>query len=85
MRKRICLHLCISVFLVCAAAASALAAPKPKLVLTITIDQMRYDYLTRFRAEYKGGFDRLLTKGAVFTNASTSTSPPSPPSATARS
>jgi predicted AlkP superfamily pyrophosphatase or phosphodiesterase len=46
------------------------AAPrKPKLVLAITIDQFRYDYLTRFRSEYHGGFDRLLTKGAVFTNA----------------
>ncbi|MEI9972674.1 MAG: alkaline phosphatase family protein [Ignavibacteriota bacterium] len=32
-------------------------------------DQFRYDYLTRFRAEYHAGFDRLLTQGAVFTNA----------------
>lgn len=45
------------------------AAPRPKLVLAIVIDQFRYDYLTRFRAEYHGGFDRLLTTGAVFTNA----------------
>ncbi|HEY1339972.1 MAG TPA: alkaline phosphatase family protein [Bryobacteraceae bacterium] len=46
------------------------AAPrKPKLVLAIVIDQFRYDYLTRFRSEYHAGFDRLLTKGAVFTNA----------------
>src|ERR1043166_4650105 len=52
-------------------AASLLqAAPrKPKLVLAIVFDQFRYDYLTRFRAEYHAGFDRLLTKGAVFTNA----------------
>jgi hypothetical protein len=46
------------------------AAPrKPKLVVAIVIDQFRYDYLTRFRSEYHAGFDRLLTKGAVFTNA----------------
>src|SRR5512138_3220852 len=46
------------------------AAPKkPKLVLAIVIDQFRYDYLTRFRPEFKAGFDRLLTRGAVFTNA----------------
>jgi hypothetical protein len=46
------------------------AAPrKPKLVLAIVIDQFRYDYLTRFRSEYHAGFDRLLTKGAVFDNA----------------
>src|SRR4051794_1967745 len=53
------------------AAATILAAPprKPKLVLAIVIDQFRYDYLTRFRGEYKAGFERLLSKGAVFTNA----------------
>src|ERR1051325_9028042 len=46
------------------------AAPKkPKLVLAIVIDQFRYDYLTRFRSEFHAGFDRLLTKGAVFSNA----------------
>ena len=52
------------------AATLVSAAPKkPKLVLAIVIDQFRYDYLTRFRSEYHAGFDRLLTKGAVFTNA----------------
>src|SRR5215470_13248631 len=51
-------------------ALSLVAAPRqPKLVVAIVIDQFRYDYLTRFRSEYHGGFDRLLTKGAVFTNA----------------
>jgi hypothetical protein len=53
------------------ATVSILAAdpPKPKLVLMIVIDQFRYDYLTRFRSEYNAGFTRLLTHGAVFTNA----------------
>jgi predicted AlkP superfamily pyrophosphatase or phosphodiesterase len=50
-------------------AASLFAAEKPKLVLAIVIDQFRYDYLLRFRSEYKDGLDRLLTRGAVFTNA----------------
>jgi hypothetical protein len=45
------------------------AQPKPKLVLAIVIDQFRYDYLTRFRADYTGGLKRLLEQGAVFTNA----------------
>jgi hypothetical protein len=45
------------------------AASRPKLVVTIVIDQFRYDYLTRYRSEYHGGFDTLLNKGAVFTNA----------------
>src|ERR1035437_6390759 len=58
--------------LLCALAAVCLAgaAPKkPKLVLTIVVDQFRYDYLTRFRSEYSGGLARLLTQGAVLTNA----------------
>ena len=38
-------------------------------MLGIVIDQFRYDYLTRFRADYHGGLDRLLTHGADFTNA----------------
>ncbi len=44
-------------------------ARKPKLVLAIAIDQFRYDYLTRYRSEYTGGLARLLTHGAVFTDA----------------
>jgi len=47
----------------------ALGAAPPKLVLAIVVDQFRYDYLTRFRGEYHAGLERLLTKGAVFTNA----------------
>ena len=38
-------------------------------MLLIAVDQFRYDYLTRFRAEYSDGIRRLLTSGAVFTNA----------------
>jgi predicted AlkP superfamily pyrophosphatase or phosphodiesterase len=58
-------------FILLALAASLVAATpkKPKLVVAIVIDQFRYDYLTRFRSEYHAGFDRLLTQGAVFTNA----------------
>jgi arylsulfatase A-like enzyme len=52
-----------------AATLLAAAPRKPKLVVAIVIDQFRYDYLTRFRTEYHAGFDRLLTQGAVFTNA----------------
>src|SRR4051812_28240631 len=40
-----------------------------KLVLLIAVDQFRADYLARFDSEYKEGFRRLLTDGAVFTNA----------------
>ena len=56
-------------------AASAQApAPRPappeiRLVLLIAVDQFRYDYLTRFRDDFTSGFKRLLTTGAVFTDA----------------
>ncbi|HTP30772.1 MAG TPA: alkaline phosphatase family protein [Candidatus Acidoferrales bacterium] len=56
--------------LVFALACLALAAPRrPKLIVTIIIDQFRFDYLTRYRTEYTAGFDRLLTRGAVFASA----------------
>jgi len=42
---------------------------KPKLLLVLSIDQMRFDYLTRFNSLYKGGLRKLLDQGAVFTNA----------------
>ncbi len=54
------------------AASTATAAetlPKPKLVVVIVADQFRFDYLTRFRGDYKAGLDRLLSSGAVFTHA----------------
>lgn len=44
-------------------------AKKPKLVLAVVVDQFRYDYLLRFRADYKAGFARILEHGAVFTDA----------------
>jgi predicted AlkP superfamily pyrophosphatase or phosphodiesterase len=40
-----------------------------KLVLVISVDQMRFDYLTRFGSLYKGGLRRLLDQGAVFSRA----------------
>jgi predicted AlkP superfamily pyrophosphatase or phosphodiesterase len=56
-------------FLPCFAQSSASIKPKPKLVIGIIIDQFRYDYLTRFRSDYHGGLDQLMTNGADFTNA----------------
>ncbi|NNM18770.1 MAG: alkaline phosphatase family protein, partial [Croceitalea sp.] len=39
-------------------------AETPKLVVGIVVDQMRYDYLTRFWNEYgEGGFKRLVNEG----------------------
>lgn len=42
---------------------------KPKLILAVVVDQFRYDYLLRFRADYRGGIARLLSEGAVFADA----------------
>ena len=70
LKKTLAFCLLLAAAISFAAAPPAAVAPrKPKLVLAIVIDQFRYDYLTRFRSEYTGGFNRLLTRGAVFTNA----------------
>ena len=43
---------------------------RPRLVVLIVVDQMREDYLTRFRQDYgDGGFQRMMTNGAHFANA----------------
>src|SRR4051812_47471996 len=44
-------------------------AERPRLALVLSIDQMRFEYLTRFAPLYTGGLRRLLDRGAVFTNA----------------
>ena len=37
---------------------------KPKLVVGVVVDQMRYDYLTRYYTKYgEGGFKRLINQG----------------------
>ena len=37
---------------------------KPKLVIGIVVDQMRYDYLTRFESKFgEGGFKRMMREG----------------------
>ena len=44
------------------------AAGKPTLLVFITVDQMREDYLDRWRGEFIGGLRRLQEGGAFFTN-----------------
>ncbi len=49
---------------------SAAVAAMPKLVVGIVVDQMRYDYLFRFKERYgAGGFKRLMRDGFLFENA----------------
>src|SRR2546426_508169 len=44
-------------------------SPKPRLVVVITVDQLRPDYLERYRPQLLGGFAALLKTGASFTEA----------------
>ena len=40
-----------------------------RLVVLLTVDQFRFDYLTRFGDSYNSGLGRLMRDGAVFLNA----------------
>jgi predicted AlkP superfamily pyrophosphatase or phosphodiesterase len=44
-------------------------SPRPRLVLAVAVDQMRFDYLTRFKPLFEGGFRTLWERGAIFSNA----------------
>ena len=52
---------------------SAAAAPKtpakPKLVVLLVVDQMRADYVEKFRHQWTGGLKRLVDEGAWFRDA----------------
>jgi predicted AlkP superfamily pyrophosphatase or phosphodiesterase len=70
MKKLLALILALSSLAVAPQApVSRPARPDIRLVLLIAVDQFRYDYLTRFRGDFTSGFRRLLTRGAVFTDA----------------
>ena len=44
-------------------------AAKPTLLVFITVDQMRADYLDKWKSQFTGGLKRLVDGGALFTNA----------------
>lgn len=47
----------------------AQASERPKIVVGIVVDQMRFDYLQRFKAHFtEGGFKRLMNEGVNFTS-----------------
>ena len=45
------------------------AARAPKLVVLLMVDQMRADYIDRFKSEWNGGLHRLVSHGAWFRRA----------------
>ncbi len=49
-----------------AAAKKAQQPLRPKLVVLLVVDQMRGDYVDKFRGQWSGGLKRLLTEGAWF-------------------
>jgi predicted AlkP superfamily pyrophosphatase or phosphodiesterase len=52
------------------AAEKAVTQPKrPKLVVVIVVDQMRADYVDKFRSQWTGGLKRLVDEGAWFRSA----------------
>jgi hypothetical protein len=40
--------------------------PKPALVVSLIVDQMRPDYLDRWRSQFTGGFKQLLEQGVYY-------------------
>jgi predicted AlkP superfamily pyrophosphatase or phosphodiesterase len=45
------------------------ASARPRLVVVVSVDQMRADYLERFRPLFTSGLKAIAERGAVFTNA----------------
>lgn len=61
--------LLLCVILALESQAQELPTEKPKLVVGIVVDQMRYDYLTRFWERYgDDGFKRMVREGFNFKN-----------------
>ena len=69
MKRIVVAVLAVLSLTVSAGGAPQVPAPEVRLVLLIAVDQFRYDYLQRFRADYTQGLKRLLSEGAVFTDA----------------
>jgi predicted AlkP superfamily pyrophosphatase or phosphodiesterase len=69
MHGRSFLWLGLAACLAATPASSQTAPAPPTLVLVLSVDQMRFDYLTRFDPLYVGGLRTLLDRGAVFTDA----------------
>ncbi|MGY6647201.1 alkaline phosphatase PafA [Wenyingzhuangia sp. IMCC45574] len=56
-------------YLLLAISVSVNAQKKPKLLIGIVVDQMRYDYLLRFKDKFGSkGFNKLINKGTNFEN-----------------
>ncbi len=73
MDARRCLLILLAVALWTAVPSSMQPPPQPtaggRLLVIVVVDQMRFDYLDRFKGLFKDGIARLLRDGAVFERA----------------
>ena len=68
--RAIALLLCLALsFPTLLAQQPSVPPPRPKLVVVIVVDQMRADYVDRFRERWRGGLRRLVDQGAWLRNA----------------
>ena len=69
MMRKVLLGLCLLFSSVQSFGQDVTTVDRPKLVVGIIVDQMRYDYLTRFYHRYgEEGFKRILREGYNFEN-----------------
>ena len=52
-----------------AASKTVTTAGRPRLVVVLVVDQMRADYIDKFRGQWTGGLQRLVSEGAWFRSA----------------
>jgi predicted AlkP superfamily pyrophosphatase or phosphodiesterase len=74
MRVRFVTGFCITATFLAAALPAKVPVPKaaqtrPKLVVLLVVDQMRGDYVDKFRGQWTGGLKRLIEEGAWFRDA----------------
>src|SRR5258708_11795631 len=62
-------RVCSVLMLLCCFVPCFAVPKKLKVGGGVVVDEFRYDYLMRFRADYHSGLARLLNQGAVFTDA----------------
>jgi Type I phosphodiesterase / nucleotide pyrophosphatase len=74
VRRRLSIAICVALVVAAGAAAQTTQTTstplRPSLIVVISVDQMRADYLDRFRPWFgKDGFNRFLERGAVWPEA----------------
>lgn len=68
--RKLLLPLCLIYFSINIFAQDISKVDRPKLMVGVVVDQMRYDYLTRFYHRYgEDGFKRILREGFNYENA----------------